>query len=56
MYESPGDAFFEVIQQWTIRLQFLFLLGPISTLAYSIVIRKTVINRNVMRNMVMING
>ena len=37
------------------KTAFWFLLCHISTLAYSIVICKTVINHNVMRNMVMIN-
>ena len=35
IYESPGDAIFEVIQQWTIRLHVLFLLCPRRHLLHS---------------------
>ena len=59
---SPDDAICEVM--YCIRTLFsssgltdcmLFLLRPISTLAWIIDIRKIVINYTVMRNMVMIN-
>ena len=53
IYECPGDTVFEVIQQWTVRLHFCSFCA---LHVYRIVIRKTVINRIVMRNMVvMIN-